>query len=152
MSEPYIAFPDVEQLVVDLLKDRSELAGVVVDVAPPSGFDGSQRAVPSAADILRRRYPGRLPDSLEDLAGPAHGRIDLPLHVAWSGLRTYDLDRPRQRMSLYRTVLAEGQGIDIISLLNRDLPLDLWPCMRTMISRHVREVWEETFPELAQSG
>ncbi|MFJ9005531.1 hypothetical protein [Streptomyces canus] len=45
MSEPYITFPDVEQLVVDLLKDRSELAGVVVDVAPPSGFDGSQRAV-----------------------------------------------------------------------------------------------------------
>jgi len=45
MSEPYINFPDVEQLVVDLLKDRSELAGVVVDVQPPAGFDGTQRAV-----------------------------------------------------------------------------------------------------------
>ncbi|MFF7983986.1 hypothetical protein ACFZDK_33540 [Streptomyces sp. NPDC007901] len=45
MSEPYITFPDVERLVVDLLKDRSELAGVLVDVEPPSGFDGSQRAV-----------------------------------------------------------------------------------------------------------
>lgn len=45
MSEPYITFPDVERLVVDLLKDRGELAGVVVDVQPPAGFDGSQRAV-----------------------------------------------------------------------------------------------------------
>ncbi len=45
MSEPYINFPDVERLVVDLLKDRTELAGVVVDVQPPAGFDGTQRAV-----------------------------------------------------------------------------------------------------------
>jgi hypothetical protein len=45
MSEPYVTFPDVEQLVVDLLKDRSELAGVIVDLRPPAGFDGSQRAV-----------------------------------------------------------------------------------------------------------
>ncbi|MEV7091154.1 hypothetical protein AB0O07_35735 [Streptomyces sp. NPDC093085] len=44
-SEPYVTFPDVEQLVVDLIKDRTELAGAIVDVQPPSGFDGSQRAV-----------------------------------------------------------------------------------------------------------
>ncbi|MEV2193642.1 hypothetical protein AB0I02_22030 [Streptomyces phaeochromogenes] len=105
-------------------------------------------AVPSSADILRARYAGRLPSTLADLAGPAHGRVDLPLHVAWSGLRTYDLDEPRQCMGLYRTVLTEGQRDDIASFLNRDLLLALWPRIRTMISRHVRGVWEETFPEL----
>ncbi|MEV5957514.1 hypothetical protein ACFXDF_31560 [Streptomyces sp. NPDC059426] len=85
--------------------------------------------------MLYERYAGRLPDALEALAGPAHSFVDLPLHIAWSGLRTYDLDRPRQRMSLYRSVLAEGQREDITCFLNRDLLLALWPTMRTMISR-----------------
>ncbi|MDF9814606.1 hypothetical protein [Streptomyces sp. SPB162] len=40
-----IVFPDVERLVVDHLKNRAELAGVVVDNRPPAGFDGTQKAV-----------------------------------------------------------------------------------------------------------
>ncbi|WP_311044713.1 MULTISPECIES: hypothetical protein [unclassified Streptomyces] len=31
------------------------------------------------------------------------------MHIAWSGLRTYNLGQPQQRMSYYRAVLAEGQ-------------------------------------------
>jgi hypothetical protein len=45
MSDPLISFPDIERLVVDQLKDRSELAGVIVDNRPPAGFDGTQKAV-----------------------------------------------------------------------------------------------------------
>ncbi|GAA3811567.1 hypothetical protein ACFS5L_32235 [Streptomyces phyllanthi] len=45
MTEPLVVFPDVERLIVDLIKDRAELAGALVAVTPPSGFDGSQRAV-----------------------------------------------------------------------------------------------------------
>ncbi|MER6185239.1 hypothetical protein [Streptomyces sp. NPDC001652] len=105
-------------------------------------------ATPSVADVLHERYAGRLPDALEDLAGPKHGTVGLPLHVVWSGLRTFDLDRPRQCMGLYRTVLAEGQRDDITRFLNRDLLLEQWPVMRTMISRHVRDAWESAFPEL----
>ncbi|MEU1183788.1 hypothetical protein ABZ464_40415 [Streptomyces sp. NPDC005820] len=105
-------------------------------------------ARPPVAAVLYERYAGRLPDTLEALAGPEHGFVDLPLHIAWSGLRTYDLDRPRQRMSLYRSVLTEGQREDITCFLNRDLLLALWPTMRTMISRHVRDAWETAFPEL----
>ena len=85
-------------------------------------------AVPGGPDSLlcqptRNTGAGLLPDTLEALAGPGHGLVDLPLHIAWSGLRAYDLDRPRQRMSLYRTVLAEGQCDDITCFLNRDLLL-----------------------------
>ncbi|TKS96080.1 hypothetical protein [Streptomyces lasalocidi] len=109
-------------------------------------------ATQSAADVLRARYAERLPSALEDLVGPRHGQVDLPLHIAWSGLRSYDLSRPRQRMSLYRTVLAEGQRDDITSFLNSDLLRDQWPLMRTMISRHVREVWETAFPELQRQA
>ncbi|MGW4034610.1 hypothetical protein ACWEFL_35835 [Streptomyces sp. NPDC004838] len=109
-------------------------------------------AMPSVADVLHQRYAGRLPAALDDLAGPDHGSVELPLHIAWSGLRTYDLDRPRQRMGLYRTVLAEGQRDDIARFLNRELLLAQWPVMRTMISRHVREAWEAAFPELGHQG
>ncbi|ARZ68796.1 hypothetical protein M1P56_32430 [Streptomyces sp. HU2014] len=45
MSDAPIAFPDVERLVVDHLKNRPELTGVVVDNRPPGGFDGTQKAV-----------------------------------------------------------------------------------------------------------
>ncbi|MFD0375046.1 hypothetical protein [Streptomyces sp. NPDC127112] len=101
---------------------------------------------------MRARYAGRLPATLEELAGPVHGVVDLPLHVAWSGLRSYDLDRPRLRMGLYRTVLAEGQHEDLVKLLHRDLLLARWPVLRTLVSRHLRQVWEEAFPELAASA
>ncbi|MER6314308.1 hypothetical protein ABT237_11125 [Streptomyces sp. NPDC001581] len=80
----------------------------------------SGSAAPSAAEVLRARYASRLPASPEKLAGPEHGVVGPPLHVAWSGLRAYDLDRPRLRMGLYRTVLAEGQHEDLVTLLNRD--------------------------------
>ncbi|MEC4016408.1 hypothetical protein [Streptomyces sp. H27-D2] len=40
-----ISFPDVERLVVDHLKNRAELAGVIVDNRPPAGFNGTQKAV-----------------------------------------------------------------------------------------------------------
>ncbi|MFJ3205877.1 hypothetical protein [Streptomyces sp. NPDC086989] len=108
----------------------------------------SSSAAPSAAEVLHARYASRLPAALEELVGPRHGVVELPLHVAWSGLRAYDLDRPRLRMGLYRTVLAEGQHEDLVTLLHRDLLLEQWPVLRTLVSRHIRQVWEEAFPEL----
>ncbi|MER7980464.1 hypothetical protein [Streptomyces sp. NPDC095817] len=108
----------------------------------------SHSPVPNAGDVLRARYVRRLPDRLEDLRGPAHGTVDLPLHVAWSGQRSYDVDSPRPRMGLYRTVLAEGQQQDVVDFLNRDLLIAQWPVLRTLISRLIRNVWEDAFPEL----
>ncbi|MET7639833.1 transcriptional regulator [Streptomyces sp. NPDC005438] len=93
-------------------------------------------------------YRNRLPSSLEELTGPEHGVVELPLHVAWSGLRAFDLDQPRLRLSLYRTVLAEGMRDDLCCFLNRDILLELWPLLRTFVSRAIKEVWEEAFPEL----
>ncbi|MFD3873198.1 hypothetical protein [Streptomyces sp. NPDC058623] len=102
-----------------------------------------------AGEVLRTRYADRLPASLGELTGPTSGPVTLPLHIAWSGLRTYDLDRPRQRMSLYRTVLAEGLREDLTGLLDQRLLIAQWPVLRTLISRHVRQVWEDAFPRLA---
>ncbi|GAB2833450.1 hypothetical protein [Streptomyces daliensis] len=104
---------------------------------------------PPAAVVLRARYASRLPAALDELRGPTDGRVDLPGHVAWSGLTSYDLERPRARMSLYRTVLAEGQREDLVDYLNRDLLLEQWPVLRKLVSRHLRQVWEDAFPALA---
>lgn len=106
----------------------------------------------SDAELLRERYERRLPASLDELAGPAHGTVQLPLHVAWSGMTAFDLDQPKLRMSLYRIVLAEGMRDDLAAFLNRELLLVQWPVLRKLISRHIRDVWEAAFPELAAAA
>ncbi|MFD7912765.1 hypothetical protein ACFV30_18920 [Streptomyces sp. NPDC059752] len=112
----------------------------------------SRSAAPSAAQVLDARYTSRLPASLEKLAGLQHEVVELPLHVAWPGLRAYELDPPRLRMGLYRTILAEGHHEDLVTLRNRDLPLAQWPVLRTLVSRHVQQVYAEAFPDLAGAG
>ncbi|MFJ6076655.1 hypothetical protein ACIQFU_38625 [Streptomyces sp. NPDC093065] len=109
----------------------------------PSGADADNLA------LYREKFRRRLPESLDELHGPTQGVVELPLHMAWSGLTTYDLSKPRQRMGLYRTVLHEGLRKDLPRYLNRDLLLDLWPVLRTLVGRTVRTVWEDAFPQLA---
>ncbi|MFJ3702725.1 MULTISPECIES: transcriptional regulator [Streptomyces] len=78
--------------------------------------------------------------------------MHLPLHLAWSGLTTFGLDRPRLRTSYYRIVLAEGRHDDLVQYLDRDLLVGLWPALRTLVSRDVREVRESAFGELGGSA
>ncbi len=99
--------------------------------------------------LYREKFRRRLPESLDELRGPTHGVVDLPLHLAWSGMTSYDLGKPRQRMGLYRTVLHEGLHDDLPRYLNQDLLLHLWPVLRTLVGRTVRAVWEDAFPQLA---
>ncbi|MET7453968.1 hypothetical protein ABZT03_19205 [Streptomyces sp. NPDC005574] len=51
-------------------------------------------------------------------------------------------------MSLYRTVLTEGQRQDLVAFLNRDLLIAQWPVLRKLIGRPLRDAWEIRFPEL----
>ncbi|MEU6343488.1 transcriptional regulator [Streptomyces sp. NPDC046977] len=75
--------------------------------------------------------------------------MDLPLHVAWSGMTSYDVENPRQRMGLYRAVLHEGLRDDLPQYLHRDLLVQMWPVLRGLVGRTVRAVSEEAFPQLA---
>lgn len=54
-------------------------------------------------------------------------------------------------MSLYRTVLAEGQKSDLITFLGQRLLVEQWPVLSKVISCHIRDVWKEAFPELTQT-
>lgn len=55
-------------------------------------------------------------------------------------------------MSYYRVVLAEGMHDDLVEYLDRDLLVAMWPTLRTLISRDLRDVWESAFYELALSA
>ena len=55
-------------------------------------------------------------------------------------------------MSLYRTVLHEGQRDDLTTYLNYSLLVTQWPVLRTLISPAIPRAWEAAFPELAASS
>ncbi|MER5366298.1 transcriptional regulator [Streptomyces sp. NPDC002722] len=99
--------------------------------------------------MYREKFRRRLPESLDELHGPTHGVVELPLHMARSGMTSYNMSKPRQHMGLYRTVLHEGLRDDLPRYINRDLLLQLWPVLRTLVGRTVRTVWEDAFPQLA---
>ncbi|MEU7663738.1 transcriptional regulator [Streptomyces lincolnensis] len=107
---------------------------------------------PGLSDLRRVNFARRAPAALSGLVGPQYGAVTLPLHLAWSGLATFDLDQPRLRMSYSRIVLAEGLQDDLVRFLNRNLLVSLWPTLRTLVSRDVREVWETSFAELAHEA
>ncbi|MER5181095.1 transcriptional regulator [Streptomyces sp. NPDC002896] len=97
----------------------------------------------------REKFRRRLPESLDELGGPTQGIAELPLHTAWSGMTSYDMGKPRQRMGLYRTVLHEGLRDDLPRYLDQDQLLQMWPVLRTLAGRTVRTVREDAFPQLA---
>jgi hypothetical protein len=110
----------------------------------------AEQAPASRAAVLEARYRSRLPRSLDDLAGPAHGTVDLPQHVAWSGVTSFDVDRPGRCRSMYHILLTDGQADDLTSFLDRRLLVSQWPVLRRMVGRIVRDVWESAFPELGE--
>ncbi|MGW5466214.1 hypothetical protein [Streptomyces sp. NPDC003996] len=105
------------------------------------------RATPLSASTVKRSGVGG-----GSLAGPVEGTVDMPLHIVWSGRTSYSLDRPKSRMTLYRTVLAEGQREDLAAFLPHRLLAEQWPVLRRLVSPYIREVWEHAFPELPRTA
>jgi hypothetical protein len=104
----------------------------------------------SMSEAREASYRDRLPDSLDQLAGPNHGIVQLPLHIAWSGLTAFDVDRPPLRMSMYQVVPTEGLSDDLTAYLNHHHLVSQWPVLRTILSPPVRRAWESAFPELSE--
>ncbi|PPF66164.1 hypothetical protein C5C18_11845 [Rathayibacter tritici] len=108
--------------------------------------------VPAApADTERRVFyrdvkPYDAPGSLDDLAGPSTGTIELPHRVYWGPEPTVDLGSPSGVVKAYQAVLNEGSATDQTALLNRDLLLTIWS--ELALPDRVRILWEDRFPEL----
>jgi hypothetical protein len=82
--------------------------------------------------------PVAIPDDV-DAAGAlkAHGVIELPSRVRWSGpRRRYDLDDRRDRALVYEQVLTEGTDEDVRRFIDLNQLVELWSDL--VLPRHVR--------------
>ncbi|MFD0289803.1 hypothetical protein [Streptomyces lutosisoli] len=104
----------------------------------------------SGADVQSRWAPApdQLPDDLTELIVPTRGTVALPLHLAWSGLRTFDLGDEKLLLGMYRSVLLDGASEDCTRYLNAAQLTAHWPILRTMLGRGVRTAWEDRFAQL----
>lgn len=104
---------------------------------------------------LPSRWDGvaeRLPDRLEDLRGPTNGTLSLPLRLAWSGMRDFDLDLYHQRLGAYHVVVTElRRKEDAAQYLNAGHLIELWPDLRRLLGPQYRHAWETRFPGLTSN-
>ena len=95
----------------------------------------------SLTDLLRPGrigLAGRLPARLEDLHGPERGVIVLPRHLAWPGMREFDVTDDRIRRSLYGLVLTQGRRNDLARFVNPRLLMQDWPLLRSSLDPKLR--------------
>ncbi len=85
-------------------------------------------------------YP--VPDSLDELHGPASGWVELSHSLYWApGSRRFNLDDDSGIKRVYISALA-----DVQALVNKDRLVGLWD--ELVLPRRVRDLWEEQFPHL----
>jgi transcriptional regulator with XRE-family HTH domain len=82
-----------------------------------------------------------VPHQLPDLpAREALRRFEMPLHLDWSRPgRVVDLADRRQRARAYEVVLREGRPVDIESVVDGALLVDLWD--ELVIPKQLRTAW-----------
>ena len=80
----------------------------------------------------------RLPARLEDLHGPERGVIVLPRHLAWPGMREFDVTDDRLRRSLYGIMLTQGRRNDLARFVNARLLQQDWPRLRPTLDPKLR--------------
>ena len=74
--------------------------------------------------------------------GAGGGKVELPLHVAWSGRRVYDVGDSGQRLALYALLLAEAQREDLKRFLHPESLVSMWPRLRRLLGPHARQAGE----------
>ena len=96
--------------------------------------------------------PYAVPDSLDELHGPDHGVITLPLTVYWGPITDgFDLGDPSDVITAYSNLLSNGD-LDIQrEQLNRGLLIRYWQDL-SLDFRRVRPLWEQRFKELTELG
>ena len=92
--------------------------------------------------------PYAIPDSLDELRGPAHGLITLPLSVYWGPRETpFHVDDDGDLIIAYSAIISNGTQDVQRSLVNENRLYRVWPLLSIDRFR-VRPLWERRFPEL----
>lgn len=97
--------------------------------------------------FFRDTKPYEVPESLDELHGPAGGVLELPHSVYWGPERTVNLDSPSGIRKAYQAALREGTADDQVTILNRVVLQREWA--ELALPDRVRVMWESRFPELA---
>ena len=96
--------------------------------------------------------PVAVPVALSDASAlRAHGRVELPLHIRWSGPPvTYDLDDRADRARVYEQVLREGTEDDVRFYVDEEQLLELWD--ELVLPPAVREAWAPWIEDRGRSS
>lgn len=89
--------------------------------------------------------PVAVPDDVADpTIEKARGRIELPLHVRWSGPpKVYDLAERADRVRVYEQVLREGNDDDVRRFIDVDELRVLWD--ELVLPDYVRRAWAKWY-------
>ena len=98
---------------------------------------------------VKFRRPFVVPDSLDELHGPASGPLTIPLTVYWANPipRVVDTGDDQVLADVYREILGTATYDELTSLVNKDALIRLWDDMHG--DRVLRAAWETHFPQLA---
>ena len=95
--------------------------------------------------------PYTVPDSLEELAGPTGGVVELPLRLDWSEQGRYDLSDDRQRNLMYERVIRESMRVeDLRAFVHGPTLARVW--RQLWLPSKVRTLWESRFPNLPRAA
>jgi hypothetical protein len=97
--------------------------------------------------LARPNRPVLVTDSLEELAGPEHGVVELPQRLMWNPNRRFDLDDPDLLLWMYENVLREAIRRDELRRwINGRVLVRVWG--RLNLPRPVRRAWESRHSQL----
>ena len=94
--------------------------------------------VMSVRKVITKKGDSMCIARLEDLHGPEQGVIVLPRHLAWPGMREFDVTDDRLRRSLYGIVLTQGRRNDLARFVNARLLRQDWPLLRGSLDPKLR--------------
>lgn len=97
--------------------------------------------------LARPHRPVLVAGTLDELAGPTRGRVELPLRLWWNPDRAFDLAEPTMLAWMYENVLREAIRVgELRAFLDGPTLVRLWPELN--LPRAVRAAWEARHPRL----
>src|SRR3954447_12559779 len=101
----------------------------------------------AVANLARPHRPVLVAGTLEELAGPTRGLVELPLRLWWNPHRAFDLGQPTMLAWMYENVLREAIRVDELrTYIDGPTLVRLWPQLN--LPRAVRAAWEARHPRL----
>lgn len=100
---------------------------------------------------MRRTYANSVeysvPDSLDALAGPSSGVIELPRTLYWGPEQDVDLSDHSDTQRMYQAVVRIGTVDEQKEWLDRNTLIRIWPDL--VLPIRCIAAWESRFPELS---